>query len=271
MGLLMFVLMLCSIETAHPFYYARLMYMSARQYKKSSFYLILLSAITFCLGLFMAFLIHVTVNNLNQDARIINEAGIIRGSIQRVTKLVVNDSEQATDKIITNINDIFIRFLAMENGANYQGPEKELFANIHSLKNQWLTLEQQLLRYQILPSESAKTKIIAISEICWESAVSVVLAAQRVTEEKVKKIQIIFYLLLILNSLSATLLILLVYLYVRKKLEFESSHDPLTNIYNRRSYESHIESELARSKRYNEPFSLVLFDVDNFKAINDNK
>lgn len=217
----------------------------------------------------MAFLLHVTVKDLNQDARVINEAGIIRGSIQRVTKLVLSHSEQDTNQIIININDIFIRFLAMENVATSRDSEKELFTNIHSLKEQWLTLEQLLIKYQTLPTDPVKNDIIKESEKCWMAAINVVLAAQLVTEEKVNDIKTIFYLIIILNTISAILVTLLVILYVRKKLEYETSHDPLTNLYNRRSYENIIEVELARSKRYDESFSLILFDIDNFKGIND--
>lgn len=238
-------------------------------HKKSSFYLILLSAMIFCLGILMAFLVHVSVKDLNHDARIINEAGIIRGAIQRVTKLTLSNSGQATEDIHTSINDIFIRFLAMENDSKDRDSEKELFTNIHSLKEQWLTLEQLLIKYQTLHSEAIKNEIINESEKCWEAAVGVVLSAQRVTEEKVSEIKTIFYLIIVLNTISAILVTLLVILYVKKKLEYETSHDPLTNLYNRRSYESIIDSELARSKRYDEPFSLILFDIDNFKSIND--
>jgi diguanylate cyclase (GGDEF)-like protein len=243
--------------------------MNVLRHKKSSFYLILLSAMIFCLGIIMAFLVHVTVKDLHHDARIINEAGIIRGSIQRITKLVLSHSEQNTIEINTDINDIFIRFSAMENSSMGRDSEKELFTNIHRLKKQWLTLEQLLIKYQTLPSERIKNEIISESETCWMISVSVVQSSQLVTEEKAKEIKTIFYLLIILNTIGALFVTLLVILYVRKKLEYETYHDPLTNLYNRRSYENIIDSELTRSKRYDKPFSLIIFDIDNFKSIND--
>lgn len=52
-------------------------------------------------------------------------------------------------------------------------------------------------------------------------------------------------------------------------LERETLLDPLTDIYNRRAYEQRLKQEMQRFKRYGQSFSLLLFDVDHFKNIND--
>ena len=52
-------------------------------------------------------------------------------------------------------------------------------------------------------------------------------------------------------------------------LEQEILLDSLTGIYNRRAYELRIKEELSRFQRYNQPFSLLLFDIDHFKKVND--
>ncbi|MFL5840315.1 MAG: diguanylate cyclase, partial [Thermoleophilaceae bacterium] len=54
----------------------------------------------------------------------------------------------------------------------------------------------------------------------------------------------------------------------REKLE-QAIRDPLTGLYNRRFFYEALEKEVQRSARYGTTSSLVLFDVDNFKAIND--
>jgi diguanylate cyclase (GGDEF)-like protein len=56
---------------------------------------------------------------------------------------------------------------------------------------------------------------------------------------------------------------------VRLKLELLANIDPLTGIYNRRSFIAQCEQELARSLRSGEAFSILLFDLDHFKQIND--
>jgi two-component system cell cycle response regulator len=48
------------------------------------------------------------------------------------------------------------------------------------------------------------------------------------------------------------------------------ARDGLTEVYNKRKYEEEIQREFARSTRYNRPLSLIVFDLDDFKRINDN-
>lgn len=45
--------------------------------------------------------------------------------------------------------------------------------------------------------------------------------------------------------------------------------DPLTGLLNRRAFHERLSEETNRAQRYEEPFSLLLLDVDRFKAVND--
>lgn len=51
--------------------------------------------------------------------------------------------------------------------------------------------------------------------------------------------------------------------------EETSDIDPLTKILNRRGFEKALESRMEESERFNYPLTLVSFDVDNFKILND--
>lgn len=53
------------------------------------------------------------------------------------------------------------------------------------------------------------------------------------------------------------------------QLEHLAMRDPLTSLFNRRYIEQRMEEELNRLQRYGAPFSILLFDVDDFKAVND--
>ncbi|MBN1914035.1 MAG: GGDEF domain-containing protein, partial [Candidatus Omnitrophica bacterium] len=59
----------------------------------------------------------------------------------------------------------------------------------------------------------------------------------------------------------------------RKKLEDKlndlASHDELTGCLNFRSLMELLENEIARAKRYQRKFSIIMIDIDHFKRIND--
>mgnify|MGYP000944815420 CR=1 FL=1 len=48
-----------------------------------------------------------------------------------------------------------------------------------------------------------------------------------------------------------------------------SIRDGLTKLYNYRHFYSRLEEEFSRAARYNTPLSLVFFDIDDFKRVND--
>jgi len=54
-----------------------------------------------------------------------------------------------------------------------------------------------------------------------------------------------------------------------RQVEEISITDPLTGVFNRRVLTDRCEAEIQRAIRYGRSFSLILLDVDNFKAIND--
>jgi diguanylate cyclase (GGDEF)-like protein len=61
---------------------------------------------------------------------------------------------------------------------------------------------------------------------------------------------------------------------VKKQVEAEISEhqaltDALTGVMNRRALEGTLEREMSKASRYQRPLSLVLFDLDHFKTIND--
>ncbi len=49
----------------------------------------------------------------------------------------------------------------------------------------------------------------------------------------------------------------------------QNQKDSLTDIYNRTTFEELFNVELQRYQRYKDPFSLILFDIDYFKNVND--
>lgn len=88
------------------------------------------------------------------------------------------------------------------------------------------------------------------------------------------------------NIITATVLVILVSWHTRRlvsqrqaferalekekqRLAWLASHDSLTDLANRREFESRIEGELSRFQRGQTPHALILLDLDQFKVVND--
>jgi diguanylate cyclase (GGDEF)-like protein len=54
-----------------------------------------------------------------------------------------------------------------------------------------------------------------------------------------------------------------------ERLAYESEHDALTGLANRRAFERCLDLELERSRRSRTPLSLAVIDLDDFKRVND--
>ncbi|MFZ5428460.1 MAG: sensor domain-containing diguanylate cyclase [Thermodesulfobacteriota bacterium] len=54
-----------------------------------------------------------------------------------------------------------------------------------------------------------------------------------------------------------------------REVKIKADHDGLTRIHNRQSFDEKLADELKRHQRYRHSLSLLMFDLDHFKAVND--
>ena len=54
-----------------------------------------------------------------------------------------------------------------------------------------------------------------------------------------------------------------------ERAEELASRDSLTDLYNHRTFYALLKDEVARTRRFNRPLSLLMIDVDHFKNVND--
>lgn len=73
----------------------------------------------------------------------------------------------------------------------------------------------------------------------------------------------------LVTALSEQVSLALSNVRLREALRAQSIIDPLTDLYNRRFLEETLKRELARSTRNKTSLSLIIFDVDHFKRLND--
>ena len=57
--------------------------------------------------------------------------------------------------------------------------------------------------------------------------------------------------------------------HINRALAEQANMDGLTGIYNRQKFEADLKRELELYRRHGRPLTIIMFDVDNFKAIND--
>ncbi|NYT63331.1 diguanylate cyclase [Alcaligenaceae bacterium] len=55
----------------------------------------------------------------------------------------------------------------------------------------------------------------------------------------------------------------------QRELAYQSQHDSLSGLYNRRHWDACVQAEFLRCQRTGEPAALVMIDFDHFKQIND--
>lgn len=81
----------------------------------------------------------------------------------------------------------------------------------------------------------------------------------------------ISYLLLMLIATGFTHIFYVILLVKRLilQLETQSKRDPLTDLLNRRGMQEILNQQMEFRFRYNEPFSVLMLDIDHFKRIND--
>lgn len=239
------------------------------KYTRTSTYLIFLTGILLLINSIMVFFVFRTMQFLENDAWIINSMGIIRGAIQRITKLELSGHLSSCDSLVQQ-TDLLIETFLLDEGKNQfsVGYDDLIISYMRDIEYKWRNLKNHLSAYRHNRSDQILKQIVLESESCWETADFAVLRAQSIAENKVSGIKFL-YIILSVYAMNTLIVIWVVYSYVRKNLEYRASHDSLTGLLNRHSYENCLETEFERSKRYNHTVSLILFDIDHFKDIND--
>jgi diguanylate cyclase (GGDEF)-like protein len=71
--------------------------------------------------------------------------------------------------------------------------------------------------------------------------------------------------MMVADSIAMTL----VNVQLREQLHYQSVHDPLTGLFNRRYLDEVLEREMHKATRQQRTVSIILIDIDHFKQIND--
>ncbi len=194
----------------------------------------------------------------------INNTGLIRVLVQKVSKMEIVgiDSEAFILK-----TDIIIEDL--ENDRKYgSNKNKEYREKIKVIKSEWNELKNVLRKYRSEKLDIDRERIIITSEEMFQKTNELVSIAQSITDNKVKYFSIA-RIATIINILFIFVIILFIEVYVKNKLENKVSNDFLTGAYNRDFFNEYMKRIINNAERYRRKFSLLIFDIDYFKKIND--
>ncbi|MFT9497917.1 GGDEF domain-containing protein [Anaerosolibacter sp.] len=227
----------------------------------------ILTLITICLlillssgGFFTMYLTH----TIKTDAEVINKLGIIRGSIQRLVKyeLVGIESNELIEEIDSKINEF------KGNKIRIYDKKGEIHYALGDLCQTWTLLKESIDDLRGSPSSQNKQVLLERSEEVWTKSNTMVLTSQGVTERKVDRFQTSFIFFGI-NLVLGILIIFLIKRYVKDTLEYLVNYDGLTKLYNRRYFNEYLGREISVVERYAKDLSMIMFDIDHFKKVND--
>jgi diguanylate cyclase (GGDEF)-like protein len=72
-----------------------------------------------------------------------------------------------------------------------------------------------------------------------------------------------------LGTIADSIALALANIRMRESLQFQAVRDSLTGLYNRRYLDETLPREIHRAGRHNQPVSVLVLDIDNFKRFND--
>ncbi len=209
------------------------------------------------------------INELNKmkiDSELINNTGMIRGSLQRVAKLELGGMSSAA--VIADVDLIFKDIHRQAENHKLIVGEMPFSKKLLEIEERWNHEKRLVAEFHSNPTSTRKTALLEYSEVSWGVANQVVNLAQDMAEQQIHFVRLILF-ILGLNVAISIFIVWNIRTYMQKKLEFLASHDALTKILNRYSFNTILTNEVTRSRRYKAPLSLIIFDIDYFKIVND--
>ena len=186
--------------------------------------------------------------NLSLESKIEMEVEKIKSILDAQENIVIVTNKEE----ITNINKKFLEFFGIENFDKLKESKKDIFDFFKEefgfiTRNQMEKQECWLKYIKDLPEVDRIVKI-----------------KNQANEEKLFTINIDYYedkehyyifSLTDITSIKAK----------ANLLEYQSSHDKLTGLFNKNKFDEFYEKEVKRAKRYKNELSIILFDIDEYR------
>ena len=188
--------------------------------------------------------------NLSLESKIEMEIEKINSILDAQENIVIVTNKEE----ITNINKKFLEFFGIESFEKFKEAKKDIFDLFHEefgfiTRNQMEKQECWLKYIKELPEIDRIVKI-----------------KNHKNEERLFTINIDYY----ENKEHYYIFSLTDITMIKEKanlLEYQSSHDKVTGLFNKNKFDEFYEKEVKRSKRYKNDLSIILFDIYEFREI----
>ena len=188
--------------------------------------------------------------NLSLESKIEMEMEKIKSILDAQENIVIVTNKEE----ITNINKKFLEFFGIESFDKFKESKKDIFDLFQEefgfiTRNQMKKQECWLKYIKDLPEVDRIVKI-----------------KNHMHEEKLFTINIDYY----ENKEHYYIFSLTDITMIKEKanlLEYQSSHDKVTGLFNKNKFDEFYEKEVKRSKRYKNDLSIILFDINDYREI----
>ena len=191
--------------------------------------------------------------NLSLESKIEQEISKIKSILDAQDNIIIVTNKEK----ITNVNKKFLDFFGVDNFDEFIATKKNIFDFFEEefgfITKEQINKQESWIKYiKELHEIDRIVKIKGISE-----------------EEKIFAINVDYY----DNKDDYYVFSLTDITKLKEKsnlLEYQASHDKLTGLFNRNRFDEIYTKEIKRARRYNNDLSIIIFDVDDFKMVNDN-
>ena len=191
--------------------------------------------------------------NLSLESKIEQEISKIKSILDAQDNIIIVTNKEE----ITNVNKKFLDFFGINNFNEFIKSKRNIF---DFFKEDFGFISKE----QITKQESWIKYIKELHEID-----RIVKIKDALDEEKIFAINVDYY----ENKEDYYVFSLTDITKLKEKsnlFEYQASHDKLTGLFNRNKFDEVYTKEIKRSKRYNNELSMIIFDIDDFKLVNDN-
>lgn len=151
---------------------------------------------------------------------------------------------------LADVKSRFDRLIATERSGARSGELRQQLQALNQARRKVLSLIDDFMRLQREHSGQALSRNGAI-------------------HDRARNAVVVGSIVCLLLALSASQYVLWRTARRTRKLAYQASHDPLTRLINRAEFEKRVEHALGSAKRYGHEHTLILFDLDRFKIVND--